>query len=445
MTTKKILLSGFFILFFHMLLLSLPCQKESQAAPVLIRESAPYIWQGPWAGSVGDLNHDGIPDLVVAATFAPCGAAILLGKGNGEFSDAEYDYSIGGCPRAVDLGDLNQDGNLDAVMANPESDNIAVLLGNGEGIFEPAVNYTVGDGPSSVEVVTLAGDNIPDLIVANTLSDDISVLLGVGDGSFRQTQPIGTGNGPVMAKVADLNMDGVLDLAVTNGEMDSVAVHLSFGPPVHYTVGSQPSSMTIEDLDGDGRLDIAVSNQGSDNVSVLLGHGTGTFEAPVFYDTGHLPNAVQAADMDLDGVPDLVLTNMGTMEDPERLGCLSILPGNGDGTFQPAVQYGVPLWILMPSSFAVSDLDGDSDLDVVVMEPYVATSALVLINLIPNPFAWGPSATAEASAYRLRSQVSSGLLNTSLLFCIPAGMLLSIAWYRRKRKRRSLHASSSPF
>ncbi|MDB4433404.1 VCBS repeat-containing protein [bacterium] len=150
--------------------------------------------------------------------------------------DARIVSRAGDSPRSVAMGDLNGDGTLD--LAVPSWDfwagAVAVLLGNGDGTFQSAVDYAVSDGPRSVAMGDLNGDGALDLAVASGWSDDVSVLLGHGDGSFESAVDYGAGSGPRSVAMGDVNEDGAPDLAVANGGGVSVLINNS---TVGLTVG----------------------------------------------------------------------------------------------------------------------------------------------------------------------------------------------------------------
>jgi hypothetical protein len=105
-----------------------------------------------------------------------------------------------------------------------DSNNVSVLLGNGDGTFQGAQNFGAGYGPISVAVGDFNGDGVQDLAVANVGSNNASVLLGNGDGTFQGAQNFGAGNSSPFVAVGDLNGDGVQDLAVANGDNNNVSV-----------------------------------------------------------------------------------------------------------------------------------------------------------------------------------------------------------------------------
>ncbi|HLJ92254.1 MAG TPA: VCBS repeat-containing protein, partial [Gemmataceae bacterium] len=131
---------------------------------------------------------------------------------------------------------------------------------------------------------------------------------------------------------------------------------LSFLPPVSYAVGSTSLSVAVGDFDGDGHLDLAVANYFGANVSVLLGNGDGTFQTAQSYAVGSAPSSLAVGDFDGDGHLDIAVANFGSAT-------VSILLGNGDGTFQRSQSYAAGY---TPVSIAVSDFNGDGHLDIVV-------------------------------------------------------------------------------
>src|SRR5437660_732472 len=195
------------------------------------------------------------------------------------------DLAVGASPYSVAMGDFNGDGHLDLAVANGGSNDVSVLLGNGDGTFTPAKNYEagLGGGPLWVAVGDFNLDGKLDLVVANSSSDSVGVLLGNGDGTFRPsvTFPAG-GTAPQSVAAGDFDGDGKLDLAVANAGSNTVSVLLGdgqgrFAAPVTFAVGAQPEFVIAGDFNGDRILDLAVANKGSGTVTVLLGDGRGNF------------------------------------------------------------------------------------------------------------------------------------------------------------------------
>ena len=171
-------------------------------------------------------------------------------------------FSAGDGPFSVATGDLDGDGNLDLAVANYYSDNVSVLLGNGDGTFQTAANYGAGDGPVSVATGDLDGDGNLDLAVANSNSDNVSVLLGNGDGTFQTAANYGAGEVPFSVATGDMDGDGNLDLAMANYYSDNVSVLInnkasvtSVTIEIDIKPGSYPNSIN---LGSNGNVPVAI-------------------------------------------------------------------------------------------------------------------------------------------------------------------------------------------
>jgi len=219
-------------------------------------------------------------------------------------------------PLSIAVGDFNRDGKLDLAVGNWTSNNVSVLLGNGDGTFQAAVDYATGSEPESVAVGDFNGDGKLDLVISNGLSSNVSVLLGNGDGTFQAAVNYGTGSDSSSVAVGDFNGDGKLDLAVSNSSTsdDNVSVLLgngdgTFQPAVNYGVGVSPRALALGDFNGDGKIDLVTANIDSNNVSVLFGNGDGTFRASVDYPGGPLPlpESLAVGDFNGDGRLDLAV------------------------------------------------------------------------------------------------------------------------------------------
>jgi hypothetical protein len=195
------------------------------------------------------------------------------------------------------VADLNGDGKPDLVLANRVGNTMSVLLGNGDGSFQPQQTFQVGSYPFSVAVADVNGDGKRDLVVANygifdhstgqVTGSDVWVLLGQGDGTFAPQQAFPAGPQPTSVVVADVNGDGIPDLVVANaGDSASsgcVSVLLgngdgSFQNQQTFQVGSYPSSVAVADVNGDGKPDLVTVAGSPGHVSVLLGNGDGSFQ-----------------------------------------------------------------------------------------------------------------------------------------------------------------------
>jgi hypothetical protein len=311
---------------------------------------------------IADVNGDGIPDLVVANQCADgtnCAAGgsvgVLLGNGNGTFQVAKSYKSGGFLAQSVAVADFNGDGKPDVAVANWEPTNVCsvgtctvgVLLGNGDGTFQTAVNYSAGgNGGVSIAAADVNGDGRPDLLVI--AGETVGVLLGNGDGTFRPTVTYDTGAvSPTSLVSADLNGDGRPDLVIghvltcvqsacTDGPVGVLVGNGdgTFRPAVIYDVttafpiASSSYPVAVADMNGDGRPDLVVGGANSSNIAVLPGNGDGTFQSAAIYTSGDgFPaGAVAAADLNGDGKPDLVVGHVFANGGSE--GLVSILLNN---------------------------------------------------------------------------------------------------------------------
>jgi hypothetical protein len=293
---------------------------------------------------------------------------------------APSSFAAGTEPFSVKTADFNGDGKLDLVVTNEASDNVSVLIGKGDGTFEPAVNYSVGSVPDSVVVGDFNRDGKLDLAVSNFSGGTVSVLFGNGDGTFQTAVSYGVGSNPQGGAVGDFKGDGKLDLVVTNGGSSTVSVLLgkgdgTFETAVDYSVGTDPISVGVGDFNGDGKLDLVVANEGSGNVSVLLGNGDGTFQAAVNYPAVGLESVV-VGDFNGDGKLDFAV-GVGTCSKTSCPSHLETFLGKGDGTFQPGqLSLGTPF--VTGHLIELGDFNGDGKLDLITANSSSASISMFL-------------------------------------------------------------------
>jgi hypothetical protein len=463
--------------------LSVPADVGAQGNVIFWRPQSDYsTGNTPAALAVGDFNGDGKPDLAIA-NQAGNTASILLGNGDGTFA-AHVDYATGNTPVAAVAGDFNGNGKLDLAVANKLANTVSILIGDGAGGLAGHVDYATGVTPVAVATGNFNADANLDLAVVNSTSPgSVSVLLGKGDGTFPAPVNYATGNAPVAVAVGDFNRDGIPDLAVVNKSDNTISILLGNGdgsfaaapatptlaavaggaPPagaykvaltyitprgesalsaagsittaagndmaiqvsspvasgnasgwnVYFTTaggstfykqntapiaigtnstqnsaintggaspaappatGSSPVALAVADFNGDGKPDLAVVNNTSPGtVSILLGNGDGTFEPQVQYATGNTPVALAVADFNGDGKLDLAVLN--NVNPPP--GSISVLLGNGDGTFQPHVDFAVGQ---TPVAIAAGDFNGDGNQDLAVVDQGDTAVSIMLGN-----------------------------------------------------------------
>jgi hypothetical protein len=324
------------------------------------------VGRGPSSVAVGDVDNDGSPDLVVS-NGSSADLSVLLGSGDGTFHAAQH-IETGGSPLFVAMGDFNRDAIADVAVTDANVGSASVLLGNGDGTFLMSGSFAAGPPGSSVAVGDFNVDGTPDLAIGHTTSLNglayVSVVLGYGDGTFQSAPAFGVGVEPYSVAVADFNGDAVFDVAVANRLSNDVSVLQgrgdgTFEAPRHFAVGSFPLSVAAGDFNGDGTPDLTTANMHPGNVSVLLGNGDGTFQAARDFIAGAEPSSVTVGEFNSDGVPDLAVANRGGWGD----GSISVLLGNGDGSFQSPRNFAAAA---RPWSVSAGDVNADGSLDLVV-------------------------------------------------------------------------------
>jgi hypothetical protein len=335
----------------------------------------------PIAISSADFNGDGKPDLVINAANGQI--AILLSSAGGVFTPSLITLvsSIGG----MVVGDFNGDGNADIIVTIPAESQIIVMLGNGKGSFQPNRIQLLAGSPLTLTTGDFNGDGKLDLAMGYAVAFpsyspsptfNVLIFLGIGDGTFKQPSYIGfpgSSTIPIM-EVGDFNNDGYLDIAAVDASDNQVLIELGNGDG---TLGSLatlvlPGSNGVgpsvaADFNGDGKLDAAVVqiNQNSTSItgfiSILPGNGDGTFGQAI---TTQVPSIglgdMVAGDFNGDGNEDIATAVQPTT------GGISVVLGNGDGTFGTAIANPVNLPGLATQHMIVGNFNNDRNADLAV-------------------------------------------------------------------------------
>ena len=370
--------SALYVLF--LLLLSMSLAQRGAAQGVKFTSPVTYPAGHPYVVTSGDFNGDGKMDLV-AGDVTNNDLAMLLGNGDGTLKPA-VTYHLDAAPHYIIATDLNRDGKLDLAIAFPYAAKIGIFPGKGDGSFGPPVNYPIGRYPTRILAADFNRDGRMDLALSGG-NNDIDILLGNGNGTFQNPQGYSFSEVPAVLAAGDFNADGRIDLIVALRMAKTVNVFLGKGDGTFQTSissttnsgvnGSGALSVVVGDFDRDGKLDVALTDE---YLKILKGNGNGTFKAPSFtFQLNNTSADLKPGDFNGDGKLDLVSAGVFST------GALQVLLGKGDGTFQDT---GRLIEGSSSVSVVVTDLNGDTRPDLAANIGGQLTVAL--LNVTPgNP------------------------------------------------------------
>jgi len=328
---------------------------------------------------LADLNGDGILDLVTSLS-ATDSFSVRLGNGNGTFQRATVSLiATGFDPGEAHAVSLRGNGTMDLIIASSASNQIAALLGNGNGSFQTPTFYTVGSAvniPSSIASGDFNHDGNLDIAVANSVDNTVSIFLGDRMGSLTQSGvPINVGRNPESIRAGDFNGDGYSDLAVANFNDGTVTTLLNNQNgtftatviPVGSGAGSGPRGVAIT---GSGTsLLLAATNFMDNTVSVMQSNGSGAFGTQTIVPVGRGPQDIRWTDINGDGIPDVVVANYTGNS-------LSLALGESGSSYTVLGPFAVGGH---PASAAVGDLNGRGAPDIVISNTFKNETEVFLI------------------------------------------------------------------
>ncbi len=369
------------------------------------------IPSGGQALIAADFNADGKPDIAVIS-FPNSGngsLSVLLNNGDGTFQPAKTVATNGG-PLSLAAADFNGDGKLDVAVSNSTNnshDTISFFAGKGDGTFAAPIDFPVGSGPVSLVAADFNNDNRPDIAVADRASADLAVLLSNTSGPFQPARIVKTGITRPSLSYLDLNHDGNLDLLVADQGTSSIFVLSgngdgTFQSPAAYASAEQPGAAAVIPLEDNSTV-IATMDYASGLPTFQFADPSGNMSTPpiLFYSGNAFgiaaaPFSSTVADIAVassNGVVVQTLNSGFPAASPQTLstgiagavafgnfngdndtdlliasggpsGGLTLYPGESDGsTFRPPVTSpGPPL----AGSIAIADFNSDGRLDAVI-------------------------------------------------------------------------------
>ncbi|MCI0452604.1 MAG: FG-GAP-like repeat-containing protein [Candidatus Latescibacteria bacterium] len=365
-------------------------------------------WVQPYGAYAGDLDNDGWSDL-----FVPCEQSddvrIYMNNGAGLYPGG---FTVTkpanmNTPSPNEGADFDNDGEIDVVVTNVNSDRVIVMFGDGTGAFPTSVGLPAGATQvRGVGVLDLNGDGWDDIVTASRVLDKTSIFLNNGDGTFAPRVDIEAGvPAETSIAVADANNDGILDVFLGNYNIPrQVTVLLGNGdggliPQAPVPTSGQPWMLAAGDLDGDHHVDVFSANSSGNGIAVHYGDGAGGISAVSSLATGSFPLAIDCGDIDGDGDLDLVSSDYAS-------GSWTIWENDGAGGFVDSRTLDASS---AGSCATLHDRDNDGDLDLTGLDevddwvylfendssaagvPRVSAAAVTMEQNQPNPF--NPSTT----------------------------------------------------
>lgn len=307
----------------------------------------------------GDFNGDGIPELIAAGSSA----RIYRNDGSGVFS-ASNSVTLASQGGALDVGDVDGDGDLDVVITERFSDSIRVYRNQGDFNFT-SMAYAVGDDPFAVRFADFDDDGDLDVVAANKLDSTITLRFNTGFGAFGSPTTLNVGASPETVEVGDLDQDGHSDILV--GRITDSGVNLFYGngdgtfASTTLQAGGQSLAVRITDLTGDTLPDVVIADISANTLKLFRNTGSRQFAAAVTTNVTNT-NRITTADMDGDGDEDVVMARRSTPE------AFSVLLNLGTGAFSSPIDFpvGRPGGLSSASYPVVADFDRNGTPDVAV-------------------------------------------------------------------------------
>ena len=333
-----------------------------------------------------------VPYLMMVLCLWWCGVGSVKAQSFNFDAPIFYDFDFALYPTSISAGDLNNDGLVDLVVSGRDVDGrVLILRSLGNGIFAAPMELFVDSQTEWVSVCNLDLDGPLDLAVAMRGGDGIvSTFRGVGDGTFTDRIDHAVGRSPTSLAAEDFDDDGAIDLAVVNMASSDVSILLNDGLGelfLSQTLAlsgplqgpALPFFMAASDFDNDLDLDLVVGHLGDNNISFLRNQG-GTFSATVTIPVLQ-PVGIAAGDMNLDGDMDIVMADLTDFQ-----GSLVVLENQGDAQFSGLTMFETGGWTWY---LATPDLNGDGRPDVAMTD--VQNNRLILFkNLSTGGITFGP-------------------------------------------------------
>ncbi len=345
---------------------------------VHIENIEPY----PFDIASGDLNNDGIVDFGIsywdweAQSFTEFSSRLNQVDNCGEFQSWNLQTSNAWLTPAIRFADMNDDGSQDMIILK-WSDSVSTMYGNGDGSFGPEYQLYTGMSGGDREFFTcdVNGDSVDDIIVPGNTSDEVAVIINNGDSTFQEAAIYETLVEPVSVWGSDINRDSFIDFAVGHATSDYISIYLNDGfgqftsaPAV--PAGDRSEIVRLADINCDGISDIVASDL-YDKIYFMIGNGDGSFQEINRLLTGGTADDINIADYNDDGFPDISVASGPIISlFFHQANCTDVTCGDSNG--DDAINIGDVVWIVnyifkegpVSDPLCVSDANGDGPINI---------------------------------------------------------------------------------
>jgi large repetitive protein len=324
---------------------------------------------GPFSLTLCDIDNDGDID-VVNSNKSSNTISVKKNNGLGVLATA-VNYNVGSGPEGIENYDINGDGNKDIVVLNGGASTMSIFYGSASGTLTLSQTTQCPGSPRCLVIDNFNPDSFADIVTGQLTGSFVNSYVGNSTNNYIIPDIYPVGNAPKSISSNDFNGDGKKDLIIANSTDNNFQLFLGngtggFSSSGTFATGTTPSSIISGDLDGDGDMDVVTANFGSNNISIFYGTGSGSFSAATNISVQNGPIQVRMGSLNGDAFPDLVVANQTT-------GSISVILSTSATSYNSAVNYATNA---SAAAIAIFDRDADGDKDILV--GHNATSSVLL-------------------------------------------------------------------
>jgi len=325
--------------------------------------------------AVGDLNGDGVTDIVTADAGSDS-MSVFIGNADGTYQPRKV-LKTGRNPSSIALADLDNDGNLDAIVTNNDDNTATIWWGDGKGGFSTSTLLSTGSGPHRIATGDIDGDGNIDIAIVNETGTSATLFFGDGKRHFTSAT-LGSWGAPDSVALGHLISPSQHGLdVVIGGERETVYVNQggrTFKQTGNFQPGDHSDNIVIRDINGDGFGDVISASQHESVVNILYGKGDGTLDDDindiVVYGLSGGATDLILTDVNKDGIDDAIISYAGSP-------AISVLIGTADGHFLARSDSTIAVGV---DHVALAELNNNGDVDLIGASSSTSTVVLFFGN-----------------------------------------------------------------